>query len=793
MPLQKLQYSPGVNREGTNYSNEGGFYQCDKVRFRSGYPEKIGGWQSVSDPNVYTYKGVARFMCNWVPLDGSNLNGLGTNQKLLVENGGVYNDVTPLASTSTINTNPFAMVNASKLVTVTDTSHGASAGTYVTFSGATAAGGITIVGAYEIITVIDGNTYTIVNPTAATSTTTGGGALVVAAYDIAAGGSTYTTGVGWGAGIWNGVVVSSISSTLSSAISSSATSISVVSTTGFSSSGTILIESEVIPYTGLSGGTTFTGCVRPAVGSPATAHLSGITVQQVTGTTGTVGWGAAAAVGIGIQLRLWSLDNFGQDMIASPRDGVIYYWVKDTSSYARAVTLKSLAAAAGYSSGTFVPTKTLQTFVSPLQRFVISLGSNPYSANESAAPTTFDPMIVRWSDQENAYDWVPSTSNQSGELRLSNGSTIVAVSRGRQENLIFTDTALFVMQYIGPPYVWGFNLIDPNLSIISPNAAITGSNVTYWMGVDKFYVYSGTVATLPCTLRQYVFGNLNLSQSYQIICGSNEAFSEVWWHYPSYNSVVNDRYVIYNYLEKIWYYGTLNRTAWLDSPLRSYPMGAFSVQVTFLNETLTAVDTSITLVNAASYPSASTIQIDSEIITYTGITGNTLTGCVRGALGSTAATHTQYTPAPLYVPNQVMYHENGVDDGSLPVATAIEAFITSSDFDIGDGHNFGFVWRMLPDVTFNGSTVDDPRLLLQLKPRQNSGKAYSEPGADAVVSADDFSPATGSRYYDIETYTGQVYTRLRGRQMAFKISSSTLGVNWQLGVPRIDIRPDGKR
>ena len=710
MPLQKLQYRPGVNREGTNYSNEGGFYQCDKVRFRSGYPEKIGGWQSVSNPNVYTYKGVARFMCNWITLDGSNLNGLGTNQKLYVENGGDYKDVTPLASSSTINTNPFAMVNASKLVTVTDTAHDASSGTYVTFSGATAAGGITIVGAYEIITVIDANTYTIINPTAATSTTTGGGALVVAAYDISAGGIVYTQGIGYTAGTW-----------------------------------------------------------------------------------GRGGWGSSTSVEVNQQLRLWSLGNFGQDMVAAPRGSVIYYWVKDTSSYARAVTLKSLAAAAGYSSGTFVPTKVLQVFVSPLERFVIALGSNPYSANEATAPTTFDPMIVRWADQENAYDWVPSTSNQSGELRLSNGSTLVTALNTRQENLIFTDTALFVMQYIGPPYVWKFNLIDPNLSIISPNAAVTGSNVTYWMGVDKFYAYSGTVATLPCTLRQFVFGNINLSQAYQVICGSNEAFSEVWWHYPSYNSLVNDRYVIYNHLEKIWYYGTMNRTAWLDSPLRSYPMAAFGVQITYLGAAITATITTITLVNAASYPSSGTIQIDSEIITYTGITNNTLTGCTRGTSLSTAATHTQYTPAPFYVPNQVMYHETGVNDGSLPVAAAIEAFITSSDFDIGDGHNFGFVWRMLPDVTFNGSTVNAPRLLLQIKPRQNSGTAYSEPSSTAVISSDDFTTATGSRYYNIETYTGQVYTKLRGRQMAFKISSSALGVAWQLGVPRIDIRPDGRR
>jgi len=711
MPLQKLQYRPGVNREGTNYSNEGGFFQGDKIRFRSGYPQKLGGWTSISNPTVYTYKGVARTLWNWVTLDGNNLNSVGTNQKLYIENGGNYNDVTPSAGSSTINANPFAMTSGSKLVTVTDTAHGSTNGTYVTFSGATAAGGITIVGAYEIITVLTANTYTIINPTAATSTTTGGGSAVVADYNISAGISTFAAGVGWGAGTW-----------------------------------------------------------------------------------GRGGWGSGATLTVGEQLRLWSLDSFGQDMLAAPRNSVIYYWVKDTSTYAVCVTLKSLASAAGYSSGTFVPTQTLQVFVSPLQRFVMAMGSNPYDPDQGTAPTTFDPMVVRWSDQENPYDWVPTASNQSGELRLSNGSTIVTALHGRQENLIFTDTALFVCQYLGPPYVWGFNMIESNLSIISPHSAITINNVTYWMGVDKFYAYSGTVSTLPCTLREFIFQNINQSQGYQVTCGSNEAFSEVWWYYPSYGSYVNDSYVIYNYLEKIWYYGSMNRTAWLDSSLRPFPMAAFSVQNSYLSIAITsATATSFSLVDSIAYPDAGTVEIDSEIITYTGNSGNTLTGCTRGVLGTTAATHTQYTPVTFYVPNQVIFHENGVDDGTRPVSVPIEAYITSSDFDIGDGDRFAFVWRMLPDVTFNGSTVNAPQLFMQLVPRQNSGSAYNTTTVDSVISANNFDTTAGSRYYTIETYTGQVYTRLRGRQMAFKISSTGLGVNWQLGVPRIDIRADGRR
>ena len=713
MPLQKLQFRPGVNREGTNYSNEGGFYQCDKVRFRSGYPEKLGGWQSISNPSVYTYKGVGRTMWNWIALDGSNLNAIGTNQKLYVENGGNYNDITPwaTASATALANNPITTTSGSKQVTITASGHGITAGTWTTFAGATAVGGLTIVGAYEIVTVPDGNSYTIISTTAASSGATGGGAGVTAYYQINSGLATYTQGVGWGAGVW--------------------------------SRGT---------------------------------------------------WGSAATVGVGQQLRLWSLDTFGQDLLAAPRNSVIYYWAKDTSTYAPAVTLKSLASAAGYSSGTFVPTQTLQVFVSPLQRFVIAMGSNPYDPGQAGSPTTFDPMLVRWADQENPYDWVPSSTNQSGELRLSNGSTIVTCLHGRQENLIFTDTALFVMQYLGPPYVWGFNMIEGNLSIISPAAAVTANNVTYWMGMDKFYSYSGTVAPIPCTIRQFIFGNINQSQAYQVVSGSNEGFNEVWWHYPSAGSQVNDTYVIYNYLEKLWYYGSMNRTAWLDSALRSYPMAAFSVQNSYLSVAVTSTTaTSVSLIDTSSYPDAGSVQIESEVITYTGNSGNTLTGCTRGALGTTAATHTQYTAVSNYVQNQVMFHELGVDDGSLPVPVAIESSLQSSDFDIGDGDHFAFVWRMLPDVTFNGSTVNDPQLFMQLRPRQNSGTAYNTTTVDTVVSANNFDPTTGARYYTIETYTGQVYTRLRGRQMAYKIYSTGIGVNWQLGVPRIDIRPDGRR
>ena len=698
MPLQKLQFRPGVNREGTNYSNEGGWYECDKIRFRSGYPEKLGGWQSLSNPNLYTFKGIARTMWNWVTLAYANLNAIGTNCKVYVENGGQYHDITPITTASPVSlaNNPFATVSGSKLVTVTASGHGTTVGTYVTFAGATAVAGITISGEYEVITAPNGNTYTIIAANAASSTTTGGGASVTATYDIAAGTAVYTVGNGWGAGAWS-----------------------------------------------------------------------------------RGGWGSGTTVGIGQQLRLWSFDNFGQDLVMAVRGGTIYYWTADTSGYAKAIKLSTASTNAGY-SGTFVPHTTIQIFASDTQRFGIAFGSNPYDPTD--ANTTFDPMIVRWSDQENIYDWVPTATNQAGELKLSNGSTIVAGLHSRQENLIYTDTALFVMQYLGPPYVWGFNLIADNISVMSPQAITSVNNVTYWMGVDKFYTYPGRVETLPCTLRQYVFNDFNYSQSYQVISGSNEGYNEVWWMYPSANSPVNDRYVIYNHLERIWYYGTINRTAWLDSALRAHPMAAFSIKTSYLDSNITSTATDITLIDATSYPYAGTIQIGSEIITYTGSGSNTLTGCTRGANNTTAASHSQYDVVSYIYPNQTLYHEVGVNDGLLPTAAPIEAYITSSDFDIGDGHNFGFVWRIIPDVNFTTSAVGK-QVTMTVRPRQYSGSAAGTPDPTVVQASS----------YTVDQYTGQVYTRLRGRQMSFKIDSTQLDVTWQLGTPRIDIRPDGRR
>jgi hypothetical protein len=425
-------------------------------------------------------------------------------------------------------------------------------------------------------------------------------------------------------------------------------------------------------------------------------------------------WGSGFTSGIGSQLRLWTQDNFGEDFIFAPRGGNLYYWNATTGVSTRGVTLASLASGStvpgtSYTYQDFVPKATNQVISSAVQRFVVAFGANSYDPTDPNTP--FDPLLVRWSDQENAFDWVPDATNQSGEQRLTIGSEIIQAVNTRQEFVVFTDAAIYSMQYLGPPYVWGFQLLQDNISIMSPRSAITINNVTYWMGTDKFFSYSGRVETLPSSLRQFVFRNLNIDQSWQVFAASNEQYSEVWWFYPSKNSNVVDSYVIYNYLDRVWYYGTLGRTAWLDSGTQRFPV-------------------------AADYS------------------------------------------------NRLLNHENGVDDVSGESPVAIDAYIQSSDFDIGDGHNFGFVWRILPDVTFAGSNAANPSCTMVVEPRINSGSAYGTPNEPVV---------TRTQAFPVEEFTGQVYTRIRGRQMAFRIESGGLGTTWQLGAPRIDIRPDGRR
>ena len=712
MPLQKISLRPGVNRETTSYGNEGGWYESDKIRFRSGQPEKIGGWlkdtgavsTSISTVNPYgtqytttmpsppngTLWGLCRSMWNWTNLSGYNLASFGTNLKFYIQNGpnGFYYDVTPIRKTSTAVANAFTTTNGSTTVTVNDPGHGAQAGDFVTITATSGAvngipaatmGTTAAPVMYQILpTGLTNNTYQITVASAATSTGTSA-ATATFSYELTSGNDIYSVATGWGAGGWGGV------------------------TTGYANTG----------------------------------------------------WGeAAAAGGVGVGLRFWSQSNFGENLLFNPCGGGIYLWAVNNNPqvFDRAQLLSASGtvrvkdpAGSGYSTvniDSTCPSAANYILVSDASRFVIAFGTNDPTG--VYATTAVDPMQIRWSDQESFATWTPAITNQAGGYRLSHGSSIYTAIQSRQEILVFTDSAVYSMQYLGAPYVWGFQLLEDNISIISPNAVATASNVTYWMGKDKFYIYTGRVQAMPSTLREYVYNDINLDQGFQVNSGTNEGYNEVWWMYCSTNSDVLDRYVIFNYMDQVWYYGTWDnydeipqgRTAWLDSSLRNYPM-------------------------AATYGAPTEVSSRTQ--------------------GSTT----------------LVYHENGTDDGANATTWPIVSYVQSSDFDIGDGHNFGFVWRIIPDLTFDGSNVDQPTAYYTVRPRTNPGARYGASNAPAVQSAQNY---LGQRTYAVQEFTQIVYVRIRGRQMAFKVSSGVynsptegLGVQWQLGTARIDIRPDGRR
>jgi hypothetical protein len=687
MPLQKILFKPGVNKENTRYTTEGGWYECDKIRFRQGNPEIIGGWQRISSN---TYNGVCRSLWNWTTLGNFNLVGVGTNTKFYIQNGGAYYDITPIRTTVTLSANPFTG-NGTTTVTVTATSHGATTGTFVTFSGVTGTYASVLNAEFQL-TVITDNSYSITTPSVVAAGATGG-ASVSAAYQINAGPSFAVPLTGWGAGTW-----------------------------------------------------------------------------------GSGAWGTGNTTSTNLQL--WSQINYGEDLIFGPRGGGIYYWDATSGLTARGVALNSLGGTVSFtnasptvvtstilytegaalkfsggslptgvtagttyyvfevngltfklldsagaavntsSSGTGavstivdVPTVQNSITVSDISRFIIVFGCNDYGS------AILDPMLIRWSAQDDVYNWTPDPTNQAGFTRLSHGSEIVTTVQTRQEVVVFTDSSVYSLQYLGPPYVWAPQLLGDNISIVGPNAAVIASGVVYWMGVDKFYSYDGRVQTLNCDLRRHIFGDFNQSQAAQVTAGTNEGFNEIWWFYCSTNSLTIDRYVIYNYLEKIWYYGAnLGRTAWLDSGLLDYPLAA----------------------------------------TYS---------------------------------NNLVYHENGLNNNETATTTAIDAYISSSEFDIGDGHNFGFVWRVLPDLTFENAENTHagavPSVTMTLY-----GLAHSVSG---VTSSAAQPVAKSSTYVITEQFTGMIFTRMRGRQMIFKIGSNQINTVWQLGAPRIDIRPDGRR
>ena len=619
MPLKKLQQKAGVNRENTRYTSENGYYVSDKIRFRQGTPEKIGGWQRISST---IFQGVCRSLWNWVTLGGQNLLAVGTNLKYYIESGGAYNDITPLRKTpATLANNPFATTSGSTTVVVTDATGGYINGDFVTFSGATAVAGLTLNGEYQLSTIgASTTTYEITAASAANATTTGGGAAVVAAYQVNVGTAFAIPLVGWGAGAWG---------------------------------------------------------------------------------SGTWGIGSASTN----QMRIWSQANFGEDLIFGPNGGQIYIWKANTSLTTRGVLISSLVGASS------VPTVQNLILISDSSRFTFAFGCNDYGSADQ------NPTLIRWSDQEDYLEWFPAATNQAGSLQLSHGSKIVTALQSRQEILVWTDSSLYSMQYQGPPAVWGAQLLADNISIAGPNACAIASGVTYWMGIDKFYKYDGRTQTLRCDLRQFIFQDINLEQAAQIFASTNEGFNEVWFFYCSANSFTIDKYVTYNYAEDVWAYGTMARTAWLDSALRQHPMAA----------------------------------------TYS---------------------------------YNIVFHEQGNDDNETGTTLPINAVIETTEFDIDDGDHFGFVWRIVPDITFRGSDTASPQVTMTLIPMQNSGSGYNSP-----ISLGGNSDATIVRTatVPIEEFTGQVYVRVRGRQMIMKVESNQLGCAWQLGSPRIDIKQDGRR
>ena len=639
MPLSKLQFKPGVNREITAYSNEGGWFDIDNVRFQKGYPEKIGGWQKRSSNS---FLGTCRALHPWVSLSRDQYVGVGTHLKYYIDEGGFYNDVTPLRTTTSAGAITFAATNGSSELTVSHTNHGAVVNDFVTYSGAASLGGNITAAVlnqeYYVTEVVDTASYKIkartadtlisditvngqLSPTLVTANSSdsgNGGGSVVGAYQINTGLDIGVSGAGWGAGTWG---------------------------------------------------------------------------------RGT--WGSASSDAIVTNtLRLWSHDNFGEDLIMNVRDGGIYYWDETNTLSTRGVDITTLA---GSDSA---PTVAKQILVSDRDRHIIAFG-----CDTEANPGVQDPLAIRCSSQDSLTDWASTATNTAGELRLGSGSEIVTALETRQQILVFTDTTLYSMQFLGPPFTFGVNSLSENITIAGPNAAVAVDDNVYWMGRAEFYMYSGAVQRLPCMVRDFVFSDINEEQLDKINAALNTEHSEIWWYYPSANSSEVNRYVVFNYQEQVWYYGSFGRTAWIDRGIFDFPFAA----------------------NADGY---------------------------------------------------IYEHEIGFDDGTTNPTTAINAYIQSSPIDIGDGEQFMLLRKMIPDVDFRDSTALLPDVDITLDVKNVPDGTYSKTETDTFVKTQAAS---------VSARTEQLYFRLRGRQMRFKIASDDLGVTWRLGSPRLDIRSDGRR
>jgi hypothetical protein len=781
MPLQKLQFKPGINKESTSYSNEGGWFDCDKVRFRAGYAEKIGGWSRYSDT---AFLGTCRSLFPWSTLDGTDYIGLGTEQKYYLVSGGSYYDITPLRLTTSAGDATFAATNGSTVITVTENDHGARVNDYVTFSGAASLGG-TITAAvlnieYQITSIVNANQFTITSAVAANSSDTGnGGSSTVAAYQINVGLDTQAYGNGWGAGAWNGVSTNPLTTTLAAALNDSATSVDVADATGIATNDFIQIDDEFIKVTGVSSNTL--SLTRGIGGTTAAAHLNGETVRlahgnalasddyatlingsdlasntaatSVTvdtsagfassgyikiddeimgysskadathinglqraqfGTTAAThaddrlvleasfGWGMPVDSSVaGEQLRVWSVDNFGEDLLINTRDGDVFYWDATNGPSSRAVKLSSLA------SSNKAPTVSRFIVTSDIDRHLLFFGCDP-----EAGTGTQDPLLIRFGDQESLTEFQTLATNTAGELRIGTGSEIVAVKQTKQQILVWTDISLHTVQYVGPPYTFSLSEISRSLNIIGPNSAVAVNDIVLWMGNNDFYVYAGNVQKIFCSVKEHVFSDFNFDQSEKVIAGHNSAYGEVWWFYCSKDSSTNDKYVIYNYEQKIWYIGNLNRTAWIDRA------------------------------GTSQYPIAASTD------------------------------------------NRLYYHEFGHDDGSTNPASGISAHIESSQIDVGDGEQFMFARRLIPDVTFRDSTHPTPAATFTIKAREYPGADYNNSSSGATER---------SASSPIELFTNVIDTRIRGRSFAIRLESTNEGTAWRLGTPRVDLRTDGRR
>ena len=713
MPLTKLQFRPGINREVTSYSNEGGWRDCDKIRFRFGYPEKMGGWQKFTEE---TYDGSVRALHNWIALDGSDFLGLGSHLKYYIEEGQTLNNITPIRSTTSAGDVTFAATNGSATITVTDVGHGAFQFDFVTFSGAASLGGVitaTVLNQeYQVSRVVDANTYEITSAVAANSSDSGnGGSSTVGTYQINVGLDTAVGGTGWGAGLYYGVTNGALQTTVNEGgtLTAGDTTITVTSTTGIVASDVVLIGDELILVGGVSSN-DLTSCTRGHSGTTAASHADGSVVRLALGNADSAddfsGWGDASSGGLTTttQIRLWSHDNFGEDLLINPRDDEIYYWDRTNNVTTRAVKLNTI-------TGTkrSIPTKSKQVLVSDRDRHVIAFGSDGLNSSSSATDGDGiqDPLLIRFSDQENPTEWFPTATNTAGSLRLGAGSTFVQAVETKREILVWTDTALTSMRFIGPPFTFGLQQLSSNTTIMSPNAAVATEDFVFWMGIDTFYVYAGQTQTLPCTVKDKVFLDFNLTQKDKVISGVNSEFSEVIWFYPSASSSDNDKYVTYNYNEKVWYFGTLSRTAWLDRGTRNFPI----------------------------------------------------------ATGS----------------NLIYNHEIGYDDDG----SSMDSFIESASIDIGDGDRFSYLRKVIPDLTFDGSTnLASPQATFTVKARNNPGADFNNTQAGT---------STRTQSTPVETYTEQLDLRVRGRSFALRVESNALGSKWKLGSPRVDIRQDGRR